>query len=314
MLGYLAILAACAAVLLFASRLVFRQLLSIARELSVPPFLVALFLVAISTSIPELFIGITSASQGVPAFSLGDILGANIIDITFVAGLVILLSRKRVRMLDHIERPRLYFTFFIACLPTLLIADGILSRDDGLLLMALYVFYIILAVSDRRAKRLHLTNTARNGGVWKHAGLFACGVALLLIASQCIIYAGRGLSTELSVAPFVIGVFALALSTTLPELAFGIRAALARKPELSLADLIGSSAVNSGGILGLVALIHPIAPQQPHSAVAIGLLGVLAYAAFAVLFGRKTDAPAAYGAILLALYLLFMSFNFLLAA
>ena len=90
--------AVCSLVLLFASKLVYKQVVEIADILRVPAFLISLLLVAFSTSIPELFIGTTSAAQGVPVFSLGDILGSNIVNLTFIAGLVILLGKKKITL------------------------------------------------------------------------------------------------------------------------------------------------------------------------------------------------------------------------
>jgi len=308
MFGYVLGFAGCALVLLFASKLVYRQVVEIADILRVPAFLISLVLVAFSTSIPELFVGITSAAQGVPAFSLGDIFGSNIVNLTFIAGLVILLGKKEITLAEHIGHRHLAATFAIASMPVLLLIDGTLSRFDGIFLLTLYALYVGFIIYTRRNKNKE--NKKFKEGLLKSIALFFVGALCLIGASEIIIRLASSLSTDLRVAPFVIGVFAIAFSTSLPELTYGIRVALARHPELSLADVVGSSAVNATGILGLVATIHPIVPTVLTAALMTGVFGVAVFFIFYLAIGRQKTSYT-HGAILLILYLLFVSFNFL---
>jgi len=298
----------CALVLLFASKLVYKQVVEIADILRVPAFLISLLLVAFSTSIPELFVGISSAVQGVPAFSLGDILGSNIVNLTFIAGLVILLGRKKIALAEHLGQGHLALTLAIASTPVLLLIDGTLSRFDGIFLLVLYALYVFFVVYTRRNKEKE--QRKYKDGLFKSASLFLAGALLLIGTSEIIIRLASSLSADLHVAPFVIGVFAIAFSTSLPELAYGIRVALARNPELSLADVVGSSAVNASAILGLVAVIHPIVPLALNAVLMTGFFGIAVFLIFFLAVGKQR-VSSTHGAILLVLYLVFVSFNFL---
>jgi cation:H+ antiporter len=307
MVSSVLILAACSVVILFASRLMSRQLVALAEHLHVPAFFVAFLLVSFSTSIPELFVGVGSALSGVPALSLGDVIGANIVDLTFIAGLVILLGRKPINLREHIDPLRLATTFAIASAPVLLLIDGSLSQLDGLVLLALYACYLVFFIRQR--PRSEDEPRVKFRGVVHTLALFLLGVALLIIASELIVVTAKSLSATLEIAPFIVGVFALALSTSLPELTFGIRVALERRPELSLADLIGSTAVNSSAILGLVSLIHPIVPVNLSTTLTIGSFSIAVFMYFYLLLARGRVLPT-YGAALLLAYLLFVSFHF----
>ncbi len=59
-------------------------------------------------------------------------------------------------------------------------------------------------------------------------------------------------------SPLIIGLFLVALGTSLPELVFGTIAVLKGKEEMSLGNIIGSNIVNSTLVLGVTALIFPI--------------------------------------------------------
>lgn len=311
MLNSVVSLLGCAVVLFFASRIVYRQVVVISGQLRVPAFLVSLVLVAFSTSIPELFVGITSAMQGTPSFSLGDILGTNIVNLTFIAGLIILLGRKDIELTNNMSTTLMLSTFGVASVPVFMLIDGTLSRIDGSILLLLYAGYLYLVLKSH--KRSPEQTTASKTGLFKPLLTFAFGVALLIVAAEIMIGSATSISEHLQIAPFIIGVFLLAISTSMPELVFGLRATLQGQPELSLGDLLGSCAVNAAGILGVVALIHPIVPAGLTAALFSGFYGVFVFFVFFLLAG-KGRIRSSSGAILLIMYLVFVAFHFVLAA
>ena len=61
-----------------------------------------------------------------------------------------------------------------------------------------------------------------------------------------------------------IGISLIAVGTSVPELAASIIAALKQEKALSLGNLIGSNIFNIGSVLGLTAIINPIAVNEPQ--------------------------------------------------
>jgi len=306
MLWDIVILFVCAIALLVASRIVYKQVVHISLYLHIPTFLVSLLLVAFSTSIPELFVGVTSALEGTPAFSLGDIFGSNIVNLTFIAGLVILLGRKDIQLSNNVSNRLMLWTFAITSVPVFLLLDGKLSRMDGALLLTLYALYLYFIISSQ----LHSSDVGHKSaaGLLRPVLLFFAGVALLIASAEIMIHVASAMSERLHIAPFIVGVFALAFSTSLPELVFGLRVAFRRQPELSLADVLGSCAVNATGILGVVALIHPVVPEALTAAIFTGFFGLFVYVVFFFMTSAGT-IRASRGAVLLIVYLIFVSFN-----
>src|SRR3989338_7578447 len=121
----------------------------IARILHISEFLVGFFLVALATSIPELFVGVSSAIKGVPDISLGNVLGANFINLTLVIGLSALIAGK-IDSDGKISSKNYWITTAIAFLPILLAGDGVISRLDGILLLAAFALYIRKILRDKK--------------------------------------------------------------------------------------------------------------------------------------------------------------------
>ena len=307
----LVLLVLCSFVIAFGSSLVFRQLLAIARKLRVPPFFVASLLLAFSTSLPELLIGITSAARGEPEFALGNIIGANILGLTLISGTILLFSKRAILLGKYIDRWRLMLTFAVASLPVPMLFGGGISRGDGFVLIAIYLFYVIFSIRARTSES-EREESAPRGAIRGNVAIFLLGALLLVAASQFLFFIAHSVSMTLGLSALVVGIFVLSFSTTLPEMTFGLRSLFKHKPELALADVIGANAVNATAILGLTALIHPIGGSDIHAAALNGLFMIMVYLLFYLLLAKNKTTPLR-GAVLVFFYALFACLNLLWA-
>jgi cation:H+ antiporter len=95
--------------------------------------------VSIGTSLPELAVGIDSARSGSPALAVGNIVGANLVNLLFILGLAALLQPVAF------ERRSLRFdlpAMVVAALVLYVLArDGVLGAADGILLLLGGVVY-----------------------------------------------------------------------------------------------------------------------------------------------------------------------------
>ena len=112
-------------------------------------FVIAFFLMAFATTIPNLIVGIISALHKIPELSFGDVIGGNIVDLSLVLGLGVLLSKAGIPAESRVVQKSSIFTIFIAIFPLLLILDGNLSRVDGFLLLLSFFCYIFWIFSKR---------------------------------------------------------------------------------------------------------------------------------------------------------------------
>jgi len=145
----------------------------------------------------------------------------------------------------------------IALFPIILMLDHYLSVIDGCVLLLAFSIYMIRLFNQRKEFRKttdHVSKKdARRSFIW-----FAVGVIGLLISAKFVVMFATAIATEMSVPMLLIGLVIVAIGTTLPELAFETKAAIAGHEEMTLGDLFGSLVTNSTLVLGTVAIISPI--------------------------------------------------------
>ncbi|MEE2636083.1 MAG: calcium/sodium antiporter [Acidobacteriota bacterium] len=140
-----------AALIVIGSRLLVDTGQSLAVALGIPSVVIGLSVVAIGTSLPELVTGVSAARKGVPDLSLGNIIGANVLNLFLIIGLS---GTIHPLTLDWFTQVYSYgwLGLFFAILLGLSAPDGHFHRRGGLLLLALYVVYMVgLVVVPRMA-------------------------------------------------------------------------------------------------------------------------------------------------------------------
>ena len=290
------------------------SLTRIARFLRWKEFVVAFILMAFATSIPELFVGISAALGKIPQLSLGDIFGANIINLTLAVGIVTLILGGLSIERETVRRNSILMAV-VALLPLLLLLDGQLSRIDGCILLLAFGFYLAW-LFDRKELFTKVYNDFVV--IWdidtvkkfiKTVMLFFASVALLIIAAQGIIQSASFFAKFVGVSLGVIGIFLVGAGTALPEVYFSIKAGRSGQSPMILGNLMGSIVVNSTFILGLVALIHPIILTNfaPYSLARIFLL--LSVMFFLFLSRTKDRISKKEAIILLLIYIVFAIFE-----
>ena len=113
---------------------------SLAAALGVPSIIIGLSVVAIGTSLPELVTGVSAARKGVPDLSLGNIIGANVLNLFLIIGLsgtINPLTLDRFTQFYSYGWLAMFFAAFIGLATT-----GRLHRRGGLLLLGLYIVYL----------------------------------------------------------------------------------------------------------------------------------------------------------------------------
>lgn len=122
----------------------------LAKELGVPESVIALTLVALGTSLPELVTAITSLAKGHGALSLGNIIGANLFNLVLVSGVSVTLApfqvpaEKTISGMNAslvVDLPLMFLVMMLMTIPPLV--KGKLYRAQGILLLCLYVGYCI---------------------------------------------------------------------------------------------------------------------------------------------------------------------------
>tara|TARA_Y100000310_G_scaffold338992_1_gene430254 strand:+ start:18600 stop:19577 length:978 start_codon:yes stop_codon:yes gene_type:complete len=246
------------AVLVLAGFWLVRYLSRIAFYLRLSDFIVSFVIIAFSSSIPELFVGIKSAMAGTPTLSLGNVIGSNIADLTIIIGIPLIFARN-IKISKVAKRDSIYMVL-IAALPIgLMLIGQRLSRLDGAFLVLLFFLYMWRQIRQRKDFKRETTETLSRLKVVLTVTFFIASLFLLFYSADYTVKYAELLSIDFNFPPILIGLFLVALGTSLPELSFNMQAVLKGHKDMALGDTIGSVVANSTLVLGVTALIHPIA-------------------------------------------------------
>lgn len=245
-------------------KLVVQALTRVSRYLGWKEFVVAFFVMAFAASLPNFFVGISSAFRGIPELSFGDVAGNNLVALTLAVALAVLFAPdKAIPVESRTVRTTSIFTLAAAVFPLVLTLDGSLSRIDGVLLISLFIFYIywLFSKQERFVKVYNEYKPPALKGFKifiKDLGKIILGVFLLLLASQGIVTYAQIFAENLGVSIVLIGVLVIGFGNALPEVYFALASARKGETWMILGDLMGAVIIPATLVLGVVALIHPI--------------------------------------------------------
>lgn len=236
----------------------------IAESLGISPLVIGLTIVAFSTSAPEMLVSAVSAWQGNNGIAIGNAVGSNIANMTLVLGVAALLMPIKVGPQTlHRETPLLLIGMLFALL--ILTWDDVLSRLDGILLMAAMVFVICLTIyMARKQKRDEIKSSAASKAVSTEQAIsgqivwwLVSGLIVLLLSAKLLVWGAVGIADSLGVSDLVIGLTVVAVGTSLPELAASITAIKKGEHDMAVGNIIGSSLFNILAVLGIVGVVGP---------------------------------------------------------
>jgi cation:H+ antiporter len=283
-----------------------RGIVGLSRWMRVSAGIIGATVAAFGTSAPELSVGIMAGLAGTPQVSLGDVLGSNIINVALVLGITLVIGGL------HSSRAKVKRDFvFALCAPVvlaLLSLDGVLSGVDGYILWILFMAWMVATVLDVRKQRSATGKVLgkRHGGL--SLAFSGLGLALLIAAGRLIILGAKGIAAALGVGGFIVGALIVAVGTSVPELATAVISKVKGYEEVGLSTVLGSNIFNGLFIIPTVVVIHPIPVPWPGAALAIGF-GMAAVAM--ILPTNKGMIDRWRGAVLLALYLLYLALSLL---
>lgn len=253
----------------------------IAKRLGMSTLVVGLTVVAWGTSAPEVVVSGYASYAGSQEMALGNVLGSNVANIGLVLAVCgLILPRLLVGRLALRETFWLFGSLAAFWLCT---RDGALSRLDSGLFLVLFLVYTIQAWFTNRGtpEPEEDEDSARSPITYVLVGMAAIGLGAYLV-----IEGARDGAYELGISERVVSLTIVALGTSLPELAAGVRAAMQGESEIALGNVVGSNVFNTLAVLGIVGLVRPVDPATAGDG------GALAAAFDSV---RNVDLPVVLG-------------------
>ena len=252
----------------------------LAKNFKVPGVIIGLTIVALGTSAPELAVSTSAALQGSNEIALSNVVGSNIFNILSVLGICAIIHPIPV---DSGIIKRDFPISIIATIVVMLVTGGIavmtgnytitstntatismsdnigmVTRSIGALLIVSFIVYIMVLIADARKHPENEDNTELSP-IWKCALLIIIGLVLIVAGGQSVVYSAKAIARAFGMTETLIGLTIVAVGTSLPELVTSIVAARKGETGLAVGNAVGSNIFNLLLILGVSAVIHPVA-------------------------------------------------------
>lgn len=244
-----------------------RSSVALSFKFNLSKMIIGLTVVSFATSAPELLVSLQAALNGFSDIALGNVIGSNIANIGLVLGITAIISPLAIdKGFYKLNWPLMMILsvglFFI------LQSGRIISRSEGVaLLLTLFVYLWILIRKAKKERQTMPTDDGIDDGLSQASNFkitiwLLIGAVSLYFGSQLLVNSAINIAEVFGVSERVIAVTMIAVGTSIPELAASVIAALKKEKAISLGNLIGSNIFNISSVLGITAIIQPIAVKS----------------------------------------------------
>lgn len=292
-----------------------RSSVALSFKFNISKLIIGMTVVSFATSAPELLVSLQAALKGASDIALGNVIGSNIANIGLVLGITALISPLTVdKNFYNLNWPMMMLLSVV--LYFLLKSGNVLDRwEGGALMLSLIIFLVVLIRRSKKEAETHMADLDESLQItsgFKITIWLIIGAVALYFGSEWLVFGAREMAVSMGVSERVISVTMVAIGTSVPELAASVIAALKHEKAISLGNLIGSNIFNIASVLGLTAMIHPIAVKSPQilSSDMLWMIGFAFILIPMILVPKKLKIGRFKGFILLASYLIFVFLAF----
>jgi len=211
----------------------------VAKKVGVSELTIGLTIVALGTSAPEIFVGISSVLNNSESIAMGAVVGSNISNIALIFGV----SCIGMSFLPK-KTPITQLMPFLVSAGVLgyVLIDLNVSMLDGTLLLIAF-FYFLYVINANKNTQTNIDEDQNKNSLVTLIFLTVGLIALILGSRYAVIYAEK-IALFLNISELIIGLTIIAIGTSLPELAATISAVLKKKTDMVVGNVIGSNVLN----------------------------------------------------------------------
>ena len=295
---------------------------AMAKKLRISPIIIGMTIVSLGTSAPEVVVSIIASLEGNGDMVAGNIVGSNIANVTMILGLTVVVSPIVVER--GVANRDIVFSIGAALLLLLLVGErwfgtdggSILTRIDGLIFLAVLVFYMYYifkkamrtrtSTLDEEAIETGTTHGKASRGWGILSVILLVGLVGIVLGGDLVVSSATEIAIALGMSQALVGLTIVAIGTSLPELVTSLMAAFKGETEMALGNLVGSGVLNILFVLGIASVISPL---EVSGSIIIDIF-IMLFVTVAVLVMAKTKyhLNRTEGIILVVFYIVYLAY------
>ena len=233
----------------------------IAKKFHIPEIIIGLTIVSIGTSMPELFVSITSALDGYSDMAIGNIIGSNLCNLLLILGL-----SATIKPVLFQKETRLYEIPMCLLVTIVLMyfcnSQGGISRLEAVILLVLFCAFIGYTIymgrKESKKEIVEIQTEEKKNSILKNIVFVLLGIFSLKFGGDLVVDNAVNVARYFNWSEKLISLTILAIGTSLPELVTSVTAAVKGNSDIAIGNIIGSNIFNILLIIGVSAFITPI--------------------------------------------------------
>ena len=227
----------------------------LAKKLGINELTIGLTVVALGTSAPEIFVGISSILNQTESIAMGAVVGSNISNIALIFGVASL-----GRTLKPQKTPTKQFIPVILSAGILgfVIYDLYISFFESLILLFVLIQFMFLTFQNRSENIINQQINTENKNNFLIILFLSLGLAALIFGSKYAVVNAERIAEILGISELIIGLTIVAIGTSLPELAATISAIIKNKADMVIGNVIGSNVLNIVLVVPMIGFLSKI--------------------------------------------------------
>ena len=229
----------------------------IAKKIGVSELTIGLTIVALGTSAPEIFVGISSVLNNSESIAMGTVVGSNISNIALIFGV----SCIGISFLPK-KTPIIQLMPFLvsALILGYVLIDLNVSKFDGILLLLSFCYFLYVINANRNTQTLIDEQQDKNNSITLI--FLTIGLISLIFGSRYAVIYAEKIAILLNISELIIGLTIIAIGTSLPELAATISAVLKKKTDMVVGNVIGSNVLNITLVVPIIGFFSSVQLDQ----------------------------------------------------
>ena len=229
----------------------------IAKKIGVSELTIGLTIVALGTSAPEIFVGISSVLNNSESIAMGAVVGSNISNIALIFGV----SCIGISFLPK-KTPMIQLMPFLvsALILGYVLIDLNVSKFDGILLLLSFCYFLYVINANKNTQILIDEQQNKNNSITLI--FLIIGLISLIFGSRYAVIFAEKIAILLNISELVIGLTVIAIGTSLPELAATISAVFKKKTDMVVGNVIGSNVLNITLVVPIIGFFSSVQLDQ----------------------------------------------------